>query len=86
MTEGVVLGHYISSIRIREDPAKIEVIMQIPVPKMQKEVHSFLGHPIYYRCFIENFSKIASPLFNLLSKQVEFVWTDKCQSAFTDLK
>ena len=42
MTEGVVLGHYISSIGIRVDPAKIEVILQIPVPKMQKELRSFL--------------------------------------------
>ena len=47
---------------------------------------SFLGHVGYYRRFIENFSKISSPLFNLLSKEVEFVWTDKCQSTFPDLK
>ena len=33
MTEGVVLGHYISSTGIRVDPAKIEVILQILVPK-----------------------------------------------------
>ena len=86
MTEGVVLGHYISSTCIQVDPAKIEVILQIPVPKMQKEVHSFLGHVGYYRCFIENFSKIVAPLFNLLSKEEEFVWTDNCQSTVADLK
>jgi hypothetical protein len=86
MTEGVVLGNYISSTRIRVDPTKIEVILQILVPKTQKEVRSFLGHASYYQRFIENFSKIASPLFNLLSQEVEFVWTDKCQSTFIDLK
>lgn len=68
------------------DPVKIEVILQIPVPKTHKEVHSFLGHAGYYQRFIENFSKIASLLFNLLSKEVEFVWTDKCQSTFAYLK
>ena len=73
MMEGVVLGHYISSTGIQVDLAKIEVILQIPVPKTQKEVRSFLGHAGYYRRFIENFSKIASPLFNLLSKEIEFV-------------
>ena len=67
--EGVVLGNYISSIGIRVDPAKIEVILQITVPKMQKEVHSFLGHVGYYRRFIEFFSKIVAPLFTLLSKE-----------------
>ena len=86
MMEGVVLGHYISSTRIQVDPTKIEVILQIPVPKTHKEVHSFLGHAGYYRHFIKNFSKIASRLFNLLLKEVEFVWTDKCQSTFADLK
>ena len=33
MTEGVVLGHCISSTGIWVDPAKAEVILQIPVPK-----------------------------------------------------
>ena len=86
MMEGVVLGHYISSIGILVDPAKIEVIMQIQVPKTQKEVRSFLGHASYYHRFIENFFKIATPLFNLLSKDAKFVWTNKCQSTFADLK
>jgi hypothetical protein len=68
------------------DPTKIEVILQIPFPKMQKEVRSFLGHVGYYQRFIKKNSKIAAPLFNLLSKDVEFVSTDKCQSAFANLK
>lgn len=48
MTEGIVLGHYIY--------AKIEVILKIPTPKMRKEVGCLLGHPGYYKRFIENFS------------------------------
>ena len=81
-----MLGHYISSIGIQVGPTKIEVILQIPFPKTQKEVRSFLVHAGYYQHFIEFFSKITSPLFNLLSKESEFVWTDKCQYAFADLK
>ena len=54
--EGVVLGHYISHVGIHLDPAKIKVIMNIPTPKGQREVRSFLGHAGYYRHFIENFS------------------------------
>jgi hypothetical protein len=34
----------------------------------------------------ENFSKIASPLFVLLMKNVEFKWTNSCQEAFNTLK
>ena len=68
MSEGVVLGHYISANGIQVYPSKIKVIKNIPTPSTQKEVRSFLGHAGYYPRFIENFSKLASPLFSLLMK------------------
>ena len=40
----------------------------------------------YYRNFCLNFSKIAAPLKNLLSKKEKFVWTDDCQLAFDKVK
>jgi hypothetical protein len=46
----------------------------------------FLGFTGYYRRFIENFTKIASPLFKLLTKDCEFKWDPDCQSAFETLK
>ena len=70
MSEGVVLGHFISVNGIQVDPSKIKVIENIPTLATQKEVQSFLGHVGYYRRFIENFSKLASPLFSLLMKDV----------------
>ena len=66
--EGIVLGHHVSSQRIKVDPAKIEVIVVLPSPKTQKEVRSFLGHASYHRRFIENFTKITAPIFKLLTK------------------
>lgn len=63
MNEGVVLRHYISTIGIHLDLAKVGVILKIPTPKTQRDVCSFLGHVGYYRCFIKEFSKLASPLF-----------------------
>jgi hypothetical protein len=86
MDEGVVLGNYISSAGIQVDPTKIEVILRIPTPKSEKEVCSLLGKTNYYRRFIENYSRIASPLFAFLSKDTKFLWTDKCETALTDLK
>ena len=86
LTEGIVLGHHVSSQGIKVDPAKIELIISLPSPKTQKEVRSFLGHPGYYHCFIENFTKIATPLFKLLMKDIEFQWTESCQSAFEVLE
>ena len=86
LAEGIVLGHHISSQGIKVDPAKIEVIVGLPSPKTQKEVRIFLGHAGYYRRFIENFTKIAAPMFKLLTKDVEFQWTESCQNAFEILK
>jgi hypothetical protein len=86
MCKGVVLGHFISYAGIQVDPAKIQVILDIPTPSTQKEVRSFLGHAGYYRRFIKKFSKLASPLFFLLTKDVNFHWTDDCELSFADLK
>jgi hypothetical protein len=85
-TEGIVLGHHVSFAGIKVDPTKIEVILNLPTPSTQKDVRSFLGHAGYYRWFIRNFTKIASPLFKLLAKDVDFYWDTNCQVAFNALK
>jgi hypothetical protein len=85
-TEGIVLGHHISGDGIKVDRSKVEVISKLPVPNCQRDVRSFLGFTGYYRRFIENFTKIASPLFKLLTKDCEFKWDPECQSAFEALK
>ena len=46
----------------------------------------FLGIAGYYRKFCNNFSVIAEPLSNILSKQMRFKWTSDCQNAFDKLK
>jgi hypothetical protein len=85
LTKGIVLGNHISLVGIWVDPSKIEVILNLPPLETQKEVRIFLGKDGYYRCFMENFAKIACPLFLLLTKDVEFNWTDRCQT-FEELK
>jgi hypothetical protein len=65
MIEGVVLGHYISVDGIRVDPTKIEVILNLPTPRTQTEVCSFLGASGYYRRFMEKFARTIAPLHDL---------------------
>jgi hypothetical protein len=43
-TKGIVLGHHVSFVGIKVDPAKIEVILNLPIPSTQKDVRIFLGH------------------------------------------
>ena len=78
LTKGIVLGHHVSSQGIKVEHTKIEVIVNIPSPKTQKEVRRFLVHAGYYRHFIENFTKIAAPMFKLLMKDTEFQWNESC--------
>ncbi|XP_027337185.1 uncharacterized protein LOC113850859 [Abrus precatorius] len=68
------------------DPSKVEVIEKLPPPVNVRGVRSFLGHARFYRRFIKDFSKIVKPLSELLSKDVEFVFYDKCLIAFNTLK
>jgi hypothetical protein len=84
--EGIVLGHIVSERGIKMDKAKIEVIEQLPPSVNVKGIRSFLGHVGFYRRFIKDFSQIARPLTNLLSKDAPFEFSDECLKAFHILK
>jgi ribonuclease HI len=49
-------------------------------------VRSFLGLASYCRRFVENFSKIAKPMTDLLKKDKKFLWSPQCQESFELLK
>jgi hypothetical protein len=68
------------------DLAKVEAIMEWPVPTNVPEVHSFMGLAGYYRRFIEGFSKIANPITKLQKKNKKFVWNEKYKESFWSLK
>lgn len=51
-----------------------------------KGVRAFLGHAEFYRRFIKGFSTIAKPLTELLQKEVEFSFDERCIKAFDQLK
>jgi hypothetical protein len=40
----------------------------------------------YYRRFIENFSKIAQPMIELLKNNTKFEWSKACEKSFQELK
>jgi hypothetical protein len=65
---------------------RLEFISNLHVPKTQKDEQSCLGHVDYYKCFIENITKIASPLFKFLTKDNDFFWTNQCQKKIEALK
>ena len=80
------LGHIVGQGQVRPLDAKIQTVVKYPIPTSRKELARFLGMAGYYRNFCLNFSEIAAPLTNLLSKKVKFVWTDDCQLVFDKVK
>ena len=72
------LGHIVSSSGVSVDPEKVEAVMSWESPKSVFEIHSFLGLAGYYRRFIEDFSRLATPMTKLTRKEVTFEWNDRC--------
>ncbi|KAA0052385.1 pol protein [Cucumis melo var. makuwa] len=73
------LGHVVSK-------AGGSVVTSWPRPSTISEVRSFLGLADYYRRFVENFSRIATPLTQLTRKGAPFVWSKACEDSFQNLK
>ncbi|KAL8125298.1 hypothetical protein AgCh_012835 [Apium graveolens] len=80
------LGYVIGNEGVKVDPAKIEEIMSWERPKTPTEVRSFLGLAGYYRRFVKDFSKIATPLTKLTRKNQKFEWNAECEDSFQELK
>ena len=80
------LGHVISASGVEVQPEKTEVVRNWAVPRNLSELRSFLGLASYYRRFIEGFSVVAAPLYQLLRKGVQFHWNEQQQIAFDELK
>ena len=86
MKEVGFLGHVISGEGIAVDPTKVVTVTNWESPTSVGEIRSFLGLAGYYRRFIENFSKIAKPMTELLKKDTKFKWTKECEASFQELK
>ncbi|KAA0033012.1 pol protein [Cucumis melo var. makuwa] len=80
------LGHVVSKDGVSVDPTKIEAVTSWPRPSTVSEVRNFLGLAGYYRRFVENFSRIATPLTQLTRKRAPFVWSKACEDSFQNLK
>ncbi|KAI3725365.1 hypothetical protein L1987_65152 [Smallanthus sonchifolius] len=80
------LGHVINPNDIMVDPAKIMTVRDWDIYKTPTEVRSFLGLAGYYWRFIQDLSKIASPLTKLTRKEVKYEWGSTQDEAFKELK
>ena len=63
-----ILGYRVSRGRIEPDPGRLQPLLELPVPKTQKELKRCLGMFAYYAKWIANFSEKIS----LLTKVEQF--------------
>src|SRR5215207_2511867 len=80
------LGYRVGREGIKMDPAKVDSIMDWPVPRTLTHLQSFLGFVNFYRRFVPNFSKQCLPLTSLLGKTKKIDWGSEAQQAFEAIK
>ena len=80
------LGHVVDATGVSPNPDKLRVVKDFPQPTTVREVRTFLGLTGYYRRFMADYATIACPLTNLTKKNVSFIWTAACDTAFQMLK
>lgn len=80
------LGHMVTPQGLKTNSRLTAAVADFPHPQNLSEVRRFLGLSSYYRRFVPNFSKMASPLQALTRKGVEFKWSSECETAFQVLK
>lgn len=80
------VGFWIDEQGVHTDQSKIAAVQQWPIPTSRRQVRGFLGLTGFYRKFIQNYAKLAGPLYELTGHLTEFTWTGQCQTAFNNLK
>ena len=76
----------VSKSGVHVDLEKIKTIQEWPNPKSVGDIKSFQGLASFYRRFVPNFSTLASPLNELMKKNVTFTWGERQEQAFVLLK
>jgi hypothetical protein len=86
MKQVAFLGHVILKGGISVDPSKVQDVLSWNARTSASDIQSFLGLVVYYRRFIEGFSKISKPMNEFLEKDKKFKWTSACEASFQELK
>jgi hypothetical protein len=56
LKKGKLLGHIVSAEGVKIDPARVEAIQRLSIPRSKKDIQSLLGKINFVRRFIPNFA------------------------------
>ena len=76
----------VSKRGIEVDPKKVKAIVSMPSPKNLKQLRSLQGKINSIRRFISQIGDKCRPFTHFIKKDIKFVWDEKCQKDFEDIK
>jgi hypothetical protein len=68
LKEGKLLGHIVTIEGVKIDPARVESIQNISIPRSKKDIQSFLGKINFIRIFIPNLAELIKHITGMLRK------------------
>ena len=80
------LGFIINDKGLEPGETKLNVIINFPIPRNNREIRRFIGLASYFRRFICNFAKVISPLTEVLKANHPLVWGERQEEAFRIVK
>jgi hypothetical protein len=86
VSEGILLGHFISKYGISVDPERTKSILQIAPLHRKRSMQSFFAKINFVRRFILYFSEIVKPLQKMIKKDIQIKWTPLQKGVFENIK
>ena len=86
LPEALIVGQPCNAGGREPDTDKVDKILKWPPLATPKEVRRFLGLCGTVRIWIPNYSKIVRPLSELYHQDKEFIWDQRRQDAFDEIK
>ena len=76
------MGYIVDENGLQTDPEKVSAVTELKEPQDAKQLRRFLGFASWYRRFIKDTARLASPLNKPLTKKRKWEWGKAQQAAF----
>jgi hypothetical protein len=86
VSAGKLLGFLVSNRGIEANPEKIKAVTSLAKPACINDVQHLAGHIVALSRFISRLGEKAIPLYQMMKKTDDFVWSDAANEAFEALK
>ncbi|XP_056858128.1 uncharacterized protein LOC130507431 [Raphanus sativus] len=86
VSSGEFLGYIVTQRGIEANPKQISAVLNLHSPRNCREVQRLTGRIAALNRFISRSTDKCLPFYDLLRGNKKFIWDDKCEDAFVQLK